>query len=256
MGAFESLITRVLWRKWPIIIFWLAYCASTPCAQTPGPRSPDATRSLNYGFVSPNTRENLKLQDAIRNLYSSEETQLIRKAKELGCRTRTTVLTLRALGSWSDGAEHSLLLRMIADEQTVRYLVSMLGKDGRQKAVLYFHQEKTGTARIYILRPRIRQKSFARLTMVLDEAGVAFRTLVPVKTGILVYVADPQGALSSKIRVVASRLRARVRMEKGRAEFIGDDADRQKGLAAFDKEIERYESMNPNLPATCREARF
>src|SRR6266850_2278723 len=131
------MMSRAILPKTPIVL--VAFWVLTTTAQTRAPRPLDQSETLNYGFVSPNTHENLGLADAIRNLNSDEEKNLIKKANDLGCRTRTRLLALKALGSWSDGAEHSVLLRMISDEQTVRYLVSVLGKDARQKSVLYFH---------------------------------------------------------------------------------------------------------------------
>src|SRR5258705_899178 len=92
------------------ILFWIAIWAATTPAQTSTPRSIDENRTLNYGFVSPNTRDNLKIGEAIRNLNSIEESNLIRQASNIACRVRLRLVAVRALGSWSDGAEHSVLL--------------------------------------------------------------------------------------------------------------------------------------------------
>src|SRR5262245_46772680 len=93
--------------------------------------------TLSYGFVSPNTREGLKLDDAVRALTSSEEELLIRRARELRCVAQSNVEAYKAVGSWSDGAEHGLMLRVQTDTPSIRYLISVLGRSAQQKAALY-----------------------------------------------------------------------------------------------------------------------
>src|SRR4030095_780736 len=48
-------------------------------------RKPTA-RAISYGFVSPNTREDLKLEEAIRNLDSGDEDRLVNNARTVACR--------------------------------------------------------------------------------------------------------------------------------------------------------------------------
>src|SRR5919205_2203893 len=79
-------------------------------------------KSFNYGFVSPNTKTNLKLEQAIAGMNSADEAKLLNKAVNLGCVVRTRITAFRALGSWSDGAEHSVMVRVRSDEETLRYV--------------------------------------------------------------------------------------------------------------------------------------
>jgi len=95
-------------------------------------------QSLNYGFVSPNTKTDLKIEQAIAGMSSSDETKLLNKAINLSCVVRTRIRAFRALGAWSDGAEHSVLLRVKGDEATLRYVLSRMGRDAQQKYVIYF----------------------------------------------------------------------------------------------------------------------
>jgi hypothetical protein len=67
---------------------------------------------LNYGFVSPNTRENQKLNDAIAAMSSTGEAVISQRAQNLGCVVRAKVTVFKSLGSWSDGAEQAIVLRM------------------------------------------------------------------------------------------------------------------------------------------------
>ena len=225
----------------------LVCCASLVAQQT---RSD--TASSNIGFVSPNTRENLTLDDAIRGLSSNEESQLAQQAKDLRCVFKEQVRTSRAIGSWSDGAEHSLLIRVRSDEPTMRYLMSRLGRTANQKAVVYFHPQSQGTARIYVIHPARRYRSFALISRLLDSNGVAFRTLVPAGQETTIYVIDIDNSLSGKIRKATKRLSGRFTAASGNASFIGDDSVREKGQEIFQQEIGSYESTHPNLSPACK----
>ena len=112
-----------------------------------------ANTSHAYGFVSPNTSENLKLDQAIKGMSSREETELRNKALNLSCVVRTRIHAFRALGSWKDGAEHSVMVRFKSDEATLRYVLSHMGRDAQQKYVIYFHPQPDGEADLYTQRP-------------------------------------------------------------------------------------------------------
>lgn len=209
-----------------------------------------AQTSLNYGFVSPNTKENLKLEDAIRGMSSAEETKLVKQSINMGCVVRSRIRAFRSLGSWSDGAEHSVMLRLESDESTVRYVLSRLGRDARQKSILYFHPQTAGTADLYTLKPRRPMRNLANLAQSLERAGIEFRTLVPVKSGTWIYIVDLKRELREKVMNAARRLRARVSTESGNASFVGDD-QADEAQVVFDEEIRKYEEKNPNLPPAC-----
>jgi hypothetical protein len=209
-----------------------------------------AQSSHNYGFVSPNTKENLKLEEAIKGMSSAEETKLVKQSIDMGCVVRSRIRAFRSLGSWSDGAEHSVMLRLESDEPTVRYVLSRLGRDARQKSILYFHPQTAGTADLYTLRPRRPMRNLAALAQRLERAGIEFRTLVPVKSGTWIYIVDLKRELREKVMNAARQLRARVNSEPGNASFVGDDQP-DEAKVVFDEEIRKYETSNPNLPPTC-----
>jgi len=209
-----------------------------------------AQSSGNFGFVSPNTRDNLSFQEAIQGMDSREELDLLSRAKNLGCVVKQPVTTVPALGSWSDGAENSILIRVNANESTFRYLMSRLGRDANQKAVLYFHPTRRGRARIYVIR-HINGFNFRQIGNVLDESGIAFRTLVFAKHGNIVYIVDLENTLRRNVLDAARRLRYRVTSQSGNAAFIGDDSSRDKGQALFAQEIKKYELKHPKLPPPC-----
>jgi hypothetical protein len=203
----------------------------------------------NYGIVSPNTKTDLKLTDAIAGMNSAEESKLLKQAVNLSCVVRSRIKASRALGSWSDGAEHSVLLRINGDEATLRYVLSRMGRDAEQKYVIYFHPQPKGSADLYVLRPR-KGRNLVALTNALERAGIPFRTLVPSNGTTEIYVIDLDRDLRTKIMTAARTLRARVNQQSGNAQLFGDD-ERAKAKAKFEQEIKSYETTNPNLPPTC-----
>src|SRR6185503_7991313 len=207
-------------------------------------------KSFNYGFVSPNTKTDLKLEQAIAGMKSEDEAKLLNKAVNLGCVVRTRITAFRALGSWSDGAEPSVMVRVRGDEMTLRYVLSRMGRDAQQKYVIYFHPSVGGAVDLYTLRPQTRARSLVALTNELERAGIPFRTLVPSRETTAVYIIDLDRDLRAKIMNAARRLRARVNQEPGNAQLFGDD-ERDKAKAKFEQEIKDYETKNPNLPPTC-----
>ncbi len=209
-----------------------------------------AQNSLNVGIVSPNTKTDLKLEQAIAGMNSAEEAKLVNKAVNLGCVVRSRITAFRALGSWSDGAEHSVLLRVRGDEESLRYILSRMGRDAEQKYVIYFHPQPKGSADLYVLRPRTGAKNLVRLTNELERAGIPFRTLVPSRGTTAIYIIDLERDLREKILTAARKLRAQVNKETGNAQLFGDDV-REKAKEKFDQEIKNYETKNPNLPPTC-----
>ena len=209
-----------------------------------------AQRPLNYGIVSPNTKTDLKLEQAIAGMNSAEEAKLLNQAINLGCVVRSRISAFRALGSWSDGAEHSVLLRVRGDEESLRYVLSRMGRDAEQKYVIYFHPQPQGSADLYRLRPRAGSKNLVALTNELERAGIPFRTLVPLRGPTAVYIIDLERDLQEKILAAARKLRAQVNKETGNAQLFGDDV-REKAKDKFDQEIKNYETKNPNLPPTC-----
>jgi hypothetical protein len=207
-------------------------------------------KSFNYGFVSPNMKTDLKLEQAIAGMKSADEAKLVNKAVNLGCVVRTRIRAFRALGSWSDGAEHSVLLRVRGDEAMLRYVLSRIGRDAEQKYVIYFHPNPGGKVDLYTLRPRTRWRNLVTLSGELQRAGIPFSTVVPLRGTTAIYIIDLDRDLRPKIMNAAQRLRARVSQEPGNAQLFGDD-ERGKAKLKFEQEIKAYETRNPNLPPTC-----
>lgn len=238
---------RINVRQMSLVL--LAVLCSWPVLCVHGQRQPDKTPA--YIFVSPNTRENLTLEDAKAGLSSDEEKRLIDEERDVACRLRHTVIVERAIGSWSDGAEHSTVLRGQMNEQSLRYAGSWLGRFATQKAILYFRHRAKGEGRIYVLYLQPRVRDLATIADRLEASGISNRTIVPRQERVVVFVVDLKNELKAKIGTAARRLRARVTSSRGEAEFIGDD-DRGKAQKVFEEEISKFEAAHPRVKRACR----
>ena len=207
-------------------------------------------KPLNYGFVSPNTREDLKIEEAIKGMNSAEEAELRTRAINLGCVVRSRIRTYKALGVWSDGAEHSVLMRVNSDEATLRYLMSRVGRDSQQKYVAYFYPKRGGQGEFYTLLVPKGARDLVAISNALEQAGIPFRTLVPAQKTTSVYVLDINHDLRDEIYAAARKLRARVTYQTGNTDLLGND-EREKAKVKFEQEIKDYEAKNPNLLPTC-----
>jgi hypothetical protein len=190
-------------------------------------------KAVSYAFVSPNVREGLTLEEATRLLGSREESRLVGAARSLACRLRL-----------ADGAEHSMILRLTTDGQTVEYAASRLGALERQKAVLFFRRQKSGAARMYVLY--VRTNDLARISRTLDADGIQYRTLVPRRHHrAVVYVVDLKGDLRQEQLALAARhLFARLLIFNGTGQFLGDDNSRDQARQLFLQIIRSYESTH------------
>jgi hypothetical protein len=212
-------------------------------AQQSAPRIENDS-SVSYGFVSPNKEENLHLEEAIKKVHSSEQTELVMQTNRVGCLARFRALVMPAIGSWSDGAEHSIVFKTRTGLARIRYAVASLGKYARQKTVLYFKQSRTGPGGLYILYPRRNRKDIAELSRAFDRAGIAHRTLVPLRRQTLIYVVDPKNELSEEVVTAARVLHARIRRLNGVAMFVGDETSRENAQTIFEEEIRAFETAH------------
>lgn len=232
------------YSNWRSLVLILLFGWTTAVSAQP------AQKPLNIGIVSPNTKTNLKLEQAIAGMKSAEEAKLVNQAINLSCVVGSRITAFRALGSWSDGAEHSVLLRVRGDEESLRYVLSRMGREAEQKYVIYFHPEPKGLIDLYVLRPRKRAKNLVSLSVELERSGIPFSTIVPSRGATAIYIIDLDRDLRDKILAAARKLRAQVNKETGNAKLFGDDL-RDRAKEKFSQEIKSYETKNPNLPPPC-----
>jgi hypothetical protein len=246
---------RFLNRELRLLVVLLVTFAGA-YAQRPAPQTSTSVeadwKASSYLFVSPNTRENLTLKESLKLLDSPEELRLLRRIRRLSLCLGLKPMILKTVGSWSDGAEHAALFRIYSDQATVRYTDARLGKRERQKSVLYFRRNSSGLGRMYVLYARRRKSGLAGISRVLDQNGVAYRTLVPGRRRLaIVYVVDLKDELQKQVSAAARELGARLLIIKGEGEFIGDDSDRDKAQTVFAAVIEEYEAAHPQVSRQC-----
>jgi hypothetical protein len=200
-------------------------------------------------FVSPNTEENLTLNQALAKLNAKEESGLMKEEKMVACKLGRRFTIQKAIGNWSDGAENSTVVRGRMTKAESRYVGSWLGRFARQKAVLSFHQYPQGKATLYVLTFPLRY-DLSKLSSIMDQERVGFRTFVPFHHRVFGYVVDLKHESGPKVTAAVTRLRARTKKLRGNAEFIGDD-NRERAQAVFTTEISNYEAAHPRLRRTC-----
>lgn len=247
----NSIIRRALL----LAVLWLAVLGSASPQQPvalPSTLEESGQKAASYTFVSPNTRENLTLEQAIKLLNSREEQKLLNRIQRLSRCLRLKPAVMKAIGSSTDGAEHSALFRVFTDRQTVRYADARLGKFARQKTVLLFRQDDSGTGRMYVLRIRLGKRTLRSISKTLDRNGVPFRTLIPGKgQRVFIYVVDLGNELPDEVVRAARNLGAVLNTIKGTGEFLGDDTDRDKAQQVFAGVIKQFEEEHPEVARRC-----
>ena len=141
-------------------------------------------------------------------------------------------------------------MRVNSDHETLRYLMSRMGRDAEQKYVIYFHPQPSGNANLYRLWLPKRSRNLVALTTTLEQGGIPFRTLVPTNQGTSIFIIDLDRDLRDKVLAAARKLGARVSYQAGNAALFGDDK-RPQAKVVFEEEIKKYETKNPGLPPTC-----
>jgi hypothetical protein len=238
-----------------LIALWLTAIASAYSQQPatlPDVAEEPGQKAVSYTFVSPNTRENLTLGEAVKLLNSREEHVLLNNIRRLSRCLRLKPSVMKAIGSSTDGAEHSALFRVFTDQPTLRYADARLGKFAGQKTVLFFRQDDSGAARMYVLRIRLGRRNLHSISRTLDRNGVPFRTLVPGNgQRMFIYVVDLNNELPNEVVRAARNLGAVLTTIKGTGEFIGDDTDRDKARQVFTGVIKQFEDEHPRVARRC-----
>lgn len=218
-----------------------------------------AGRQMAVGLGSPNTRDSMSYADAKVSLRSFEETNFVAVADRIVCALAPRGSVTTVIGEVHEpgklgvsGAENSVVVKAPVSLEEMRYVMALLGRYAHQKFVIAFVPED-GSApqmnRAEMVLLRVPQKtSRARMEQVLDETGVPYRTLLD-EHRVLVYL--PEGTSDAAVRKAAQRLGAKIEVERGIGEIVGDD-DRGKASTAYDRIIAEYESAHPNKPLSLR----
>src|SRR5262245_40141818 len=163
-------------RRWTALAVLLAACVAPALWHRPASPAPAADASA-YLFVSPNTREDLDVDQAMRQLDSPEHARYRRLAgdvlRRLGVRQPRVS---DALGEWQGAAENSLLVTIHepVDAATVACAAALFGLAAKQKTVLAFHPEADGEHVLAVIE--LRGRSLRSSRELLDRRGFYERT--------------------------------------------------------------------------------
>jgi hypothetical protein len=240
-----------------LLILSLAPAAGAYPQQTSPPplESRDASEALSYIFVSPNRRANLTLEEASRGLNAVEEIDLILATRDLSCRLGVKATVIKAIGNWSDGSEHSVLIKVVDDEASVRYAGAWLGWRFGQKGVIHFRTDRSGRASMYVLYAKRGRRNLAWLSRALERSGIRNRTIVPGRHRTAIYVIDLEGVLRRAVASAARRLQARLMVLSGTGGFVGHESESSKAEGAFAEVIGKYENEHPQVKRECQKER-
>ncbi|MEO7506326.1 MAG: hypothetical protein ABIZ95_03730 [Pyrinomonadaceae bacterium] len=232
------------------------YCAVAVCLVAALTGSGQTTQQSvqppsSYLFVSPNTADNLTLDQAIQRLHSKDQSRLIVEARGLSQCLGLTARIQPAIGNWKEGSEPSTVTKENVSLDQLHYQGAQLGSHWRQRSVLLFRALTGGPHRMYVLRPR-SPLGFRQMSAVMERVGIAFRTLVRERSGrSVVYVVEMSHDLLKFAQKAARRMQARLTVFAGEGEFFGHD-NREEADAIFEREIRRFEAANPGIREKCQ----
>ncbi len=194
--------------------------------------------SPSQASISPNEREGMKIEDALKALKSPEQAAMVREATDLVNKISPGGTVSSTLGSWKDGAENSIVVGSVADYQTSRYMAAKLGLSHNQKSVGVFH---AGDGSDTLWRTVI-PKSYTphEISATLDKHGISDRTLIPRKDGTEVRLIDVGSQMRNQVKGLVQEYGVKAQSKTGKAESIGGDT-REEGAHAYRQIIDSYE---------------
>lgn len=173
----------------------------------------------SVGFVSPNVKPDLDFNGAVEALTGPQQGSLLSASATIDRGLGIVAKEASTIGAWSDGAENSVMMTAGSDwDHTVAATV-MKGHLADQKQVMVFQQQRGGEAVLASFRADGKLEDIHNKLL---EDGLAFHTLVPSGDGATVYVADTDGSLADAVEKASGRYDAKVNIQYGRADFIGD----------------------------------
>jgi len=212
-----------------------------------------AGQQIAVGLGSPNTRDSMSYADAKGSLRTFEEANFVAVADRIVCALAPRGSVETGIGEVYEqgklgvsGAENSVVVKAPVSLEQMRYVMALLGRYAHQKFVIAFVPQDAGVSvakAAEMVMLRVPQKtSRIQIEHVLDASGLPYRTLLD-EHRVLVYL--PEGTSDAMVRKAAHRLGAKIEVERGSGEILGDD-DRGKASIAYDRIIAEYESGHPD----------
>jgi hypothetical protein len=197
----------------------------------------------SVGFVSPNVKPDLDFKGAVAALKSPQQGSLLSASTAIDRGLGIKAKEANTIGAWQDGAENSVMMTAGSDwDHTVAATV-MKGHLAVQKQVLVFQQDRKGQSVLASFRADGKLEDIHKALL---EDGLAFHTLVPNGDGATVYVCDTDKSLAGAIEKASGRYDAKVNIQRGRAQFIGDTeefAGKKAGTGSEREQRDRARSV-------------
>jgi hypothetical protein len=192
-----------------------------------------------YIFVSPNTRETLTDEDARASLTSFEELNAIAIADRIACSMAGKVEISGVLGIYDSTAEDSFLIESNLERDEAEYVGALLSRYEHQKYVLLFFPQPAGHDSLWTIRT---PKSFDAAIAASRQMHLTPITLRPEADTNEIWVVDIGDKFGSRPKQLAAQLGGSAALQVGTAEILGDENDRAKSAAIFDRRIAAFES--------------
>jgi len=196
---------------------------------------------ISVGFVSPNVKSDLDFKSAVAELKSPQQASLLAASAAIDRAVIGEAKETSIIGAWADGAENSVMMTAKSDLDHLTLATVMKGYLADQKSVLVFQQSRDGDD---VLARFTANGTLEEIHQSLLADGVAFHTLVPIKGGAIVYVADTDGSMLEKVKESAKNHDSKVIFQTGKAQFIGDTSgqgsdreQRDRARAIFERSI-------------------
>lgn len=195
-----------------------------------------------YIFVSPNTSQQLSLPQAVGALNSTAQRRLMRAAPQVLCRIGAKGTASDGVAIWVDGAENTLVLRTVADEDAAHYAAAWLASRAKRGGALVFLSSHEGPERLYTLR--FAAQPIREVVRMLARHRIVDATIITQRKRMLVLAPGSQQDLRH-IQSAAADLGAAFTTVAGKLTLLGDSFDREKGVAELARIVADHERLHP-----------
>lgn len=191
----------------------------------------------SYIFESPNTRDQMSGEAAVRSLDSFEQKNFAAVAGYLARKLCRQPEVANGLGLFAGSTENAVMVTGCGGRRA-RYLGELLARYAHQEWVLIFAAEPAGKERLVVISFTSDQP--LRVPEEMRGSGLTAGTVIVKGTQAKVYLWEADHAHDAAIRSLAEAHRATIEEIAGHATLIGDDS-RARAQRLFDREIAAYE---------------
>lgn len=198
--------------------------------------------TTGYGFMSPNVRTDLGLDEAIAALNTNAHKQLRQTVDQFdNSFTLKPSKTYDAIGAWKDGAENAFYQEFdnIANFDDLKYSLATKGRMLNQKGVIPFMKQVDGGDMVHVFN--LDSGDVRTIADDLTRVGVEFKTIAKTPQGSKVIVFNPgsDNGIISSLNKFSAKYGKTPETIRGVGEFIGADT-REAAAQVYDDIINAY----------------